>query len=40
MKDLPRLGFAHFDIKVDTVFVGNGVAFINDLVFDRIDGAS
>ena len=29
------LGFAHTDIKVDNVFVANGVAFLDDLEYLR-----
>jgi hypothetical protein len=35
MKDLHCLGFAHTDIKVDNVFVENGVAFLDDLEYLR-----
>ena len=33
--ELHRLGFAHTDIKVDNVFVANGVAFLDDLEYLR-----
>jgi hypothetical protein len=32
---LHALGFAHTDIKVDNVFVANGVAFLDDLEYLR-----
>jgi hypothetical protein len=32
---LHGLGFAHTDIKVDNVFVANGVAFLGDLEYLR-----
>ena len=35
IKDLHCLGFAHTDIKIDNVFVENGVAFLNDLEYLR-----
>ena len=35
MMDLHGLGFAHTDIKMDNVFVENGVAFLDDLEYLR-----